>query len=226
MAWRVPPDQREQAVGWLRRRVPVTRAEFDELTDEARAQSFTVGGTQQLNVVQSVLDEIERAVVKGHKPETFHKRIREVLERDYVNQNSARLKTAYRTTAQTAYAAGQWNELQAKKATHPFVRYDATLDGKTTALCESLNGHVFRHDDPFLLTHWTPLHFNCRTGMRPTTTKQAMDVGWQPAPKNIAVAKGFGLAPPEREKWQPDETAYSPQAWAEYQRKQRQLEKQ
>lgn len=227
--WRVTadPDRFDEAVAWLLRQKPVTRAEFDELSRKAQAQSFTIGGTQQLQVVQTVLDEITRSVANGEPIEEFRKRIATVLKRDYVEKNSARLTTAYRTTTQTAYNAGRWFELDTDvvRATHPYRIYDAVLDSRTTPICRAIDGKVYRYDDPFLLTHWPPLHFNCRTGVRAIRTKQAMDIGPQPPPKTTKIDKGFGLAPPKRDSWEPERTEFDPKAFAEYERKLRQLER-
>lgn len=227
--WRVTadPDRFDEAVEWMRRRVPVTKAQFDELSETAQAQAFTIGGTQQLRVVQTVLDEITRAVETGAPLEDFRARISQKLSQTYVDKNSAALDTAFRTTTQTAYNAGRWFQLEdpVVQLTHPWRIYDAVLDDRTTPLCRSLDGKVFEHDDPFLLTHWPPLHFNCRTGVRGLRTKQAMDIGPTPPPKRVKVDKGFGLAPPKREKWTPERADFDPKAFAEYQKKQRALER-
>jgi SPP1 gp7 family putative phage head morphogenesis protein len=227
--WRVTadPDRFDEAVAWMRRRVPVTKADYDKLSDEAKLQAFTIGGTQQLNVVQTVLDEIARSVKTGSPIEDFRERIAQLLTRDFTQKNSARLTTAYRTTTQTAYNAGRWFELDDPivRLTHPYRIYDAVLDAHTTPLCISLDGKVYKFDDPFLLDHWPPLHFNCRTGVRAIRAKQAMDIGPQPPPKHEKPGEGFGLAPPKREKWEPERTEFDPKAFAEYERKQRALER-
>lgn len=226
--WRVTadPDQFDEAVQWLRSRVPVTREAYDELDDAARAQSFTIGGTQQLRVVQTVLDEITRAVESGESIESFRDRIEKRLRRDYTEPNSARLTTAFRTTTQMALNTGRWFQMQdpVLLQSHPYRIYDAVLDTRTTETCRNLDGKVFHHEDEFLLTNWPPLHHNCRTGVRAIRTKQAMDIGPQSPPKKLDVPKGFGLAPPERETWEPDAADFDPKAFAEYVRKQRALE--
>jgi len=225
--WRVTadPDRFDEAVQWLRSRVPVTREAYDELEDAARSQAFTIGGTQQLRVVQTVLSEITRAVENGESIESFRARIEKRLRKDYVAKNSARLTTAFRTTTQMALNTGRWFQMQdpVLLQSHPYRIYDAVLDTRTTDTCRNLDGKVYHHEDEFLLSHWPPLHHHCRTGVRAIRTKQAMDIGPQTPPKGVDVPAGFGLAPPNRDPWEPDAADFDPKAFAEYQRKQRAL---
>jgi hypothetical protein len=44
-------------------------------------------------------------------------------------------------------------------------RYTAVLDNRTTDYCRSLDGKVFRKDDPSVYSVWPPNHYRCRSTM-------------------------------------------------------------
>lgn len=69
--------------------------------------------------------------------------------------------------------------------------YSAVLDGRTTALCRSLNGRIFSKEEA---PNWIPPnHFNCRSLMLPITK---LDKGWETAyqqqgPLEVTPQEGF-----------------------------------
>lgn len=50
--------------------------------------------------------------------------------------------------------------------------YVATLDSRTTPICQALDGRVFRYDDPSRKE--PPQHYNCRSGVRPIIDWQGL----------------------------------------------------
>lgn len=82
------------------------------------------------------------------------------------------------------------------RAVRPFWKYVAILDGRTTATCAPLQGTVRPHDDDFWLTHWPPLHFNCRSTVVSLSRAEAARAGGAtPVPKAAGPGKGFGTRP-------------------------------
>lgn len=74
-----------------------------------------------------------------------------------------RLRTIYQTNTQTALNAGRYRGQLEAAADLPYWQYVAVMDGNTTEKCRSLNGRVFRYDDPVWDTIYPPNHWGCRS---------------------------------------------------------------
>jgi hypothetical protein len=82
-----------------------------------------------------------------------------------VNQsyNVRYLATEYDNTMVSAQMASQWLDIQANKHILPFLKFDATLDNRTTNTCRSLDGTTLPVDHPFWDTYYLPLHWHERS---------------------------------------------------------------
>jgi hypothetical protein len=69
-----------KAIEYFRRKKVVTRKEFDDLRDEARASAFTVGGIYRDDVLEGFKTEIARALEEGTPQRETIKRFREILD--------------------------------------------------------------------------------------------------------------------------------------------------
>lgn len=223
MAWRklpASPRQVRAAVRWFRKRVAVTPEQWKELEHDAKLQAFTLSGTTQLSVVQTALDEMAKAILKGEDLDAYKARLRKKLKDDFADKNSGRLKTAFQTQTQTALNVGRWYELEDTPG-KPFRRYDAVLDHKTTVLCRSLDGTVVRADNPMLLLRWPPLHFNCRMQVRAIASRTARRHGVvEQLPLHQLPMAGFGYAPPMRAHFELERHKFDGGALAVYDKKQ------
>jgi SPP1 gp7 family putative phage head morphogenesis protein len=200
--WTVTSDvgQFEEAVEAHRERVPMTAAEVVDMTAEERRAAFWVAGTHEAAVVQTIHQEIERALAEGLSLDEFKKNLAEKLQGQHA-LGGAHLETVFRNAVQSAYNAGRWYQLTDPDVTaaRPFWMFDAVLDTRTTPLCKDLNGTIKAHDDPFWLTHWCPLHHRCRSGVRALRTSEVERRGGvTPGGPPGAPSEGFGRAPPLR----------------------------
>lgn len=214
MAWSVSADpvDFDDAIAWFRKRVAMTKADFERLSAAAKRKAFTVANVAQLDLIQQVWDAIDEAVKEGTPLADFKKAIGGELRKAWagsVDDPPWRLETIFRTNVQNAYGAGRY-----RQATHPDVAgdrpvwmFDAILDGRTTDICEACDGTKLPNDDAWWKTHLPPLHFNCRSSFIALTDKQAGKITLV-APTQ-PPQDGFGLAPGESE-WEPDPNAYAP----------------
>jgi SPP1 gp7 family putative phage head morphogenesis protein len=203
----IPPIPFEEAVDFLRSKVPVTKAEWLALEPKLRFRAFTVAALTQADYIDTVKNLLADAVERGEgAAETWEtvKRIRTLVN----DGNAFDLKpgyweTVYRTNTQTAYNAGK--RLQFDKAPPDSLRMLVVEDDRTTDICRPLDGLTLPYDDPFWDTHWPPLHFNCRSTVR--GIYKAMGIP-DTAPEKAAgtadgfkPAKGFGGNPVDKESW-------------------------
>lgn len=225
MAKRAPadPDKFAEASAWFRARTPVTKSEWDAMSAKARRQSFTVAGTQQLKVVQTVFDSLQRAIDNGTPIDKWRKEMVKQLGAEFTSRNAHTLDTAFINANQTAYNVGRYYQLNdpAVTAAMPYQMYDAVLDGRTSTQCLECAGTVLRHDDPWWLTHFPPLHHRCRSTVRALTAAMAKRKGITTDKPRPSIGDEWGLAPPLRagQIWEPDRAKYDPTAFREYERK-------
>ncbi|MFN3267288.1 MAG: hypothetical protein ACK41E_10685, partial [Deinococcales bacterium] len=60
-----PLGEFEAAVSWLRNRVVISDKEYAALTARAKRRAFSVAGVKQLDLIQDVLDAVDKAVAQG-----------------------------------------------------------------------------------------------------------------------------------------------------------------
>jgi len=222
MAWSITADVDEfdEAVSWFRERVPVTDAEYEELTAASRARAFHLASISELAIVQLVFDEVDRAIAKGTGIAEFRKQVREKLTGKTPIPES-QLTLTFRNASQEALNTGRWHQLTNPDVTavRPYWMLDVVMDTRTTEeICKPLNKTIKAHDDPWWLTHWPPLHHQCRTGVRALRRADAVRRGLTFGDPATGADAGFGLAPPVRgtELPMPNREKVDPNAFATF----------
>ena len=198
-----PPKSRlNRGLEWFTKRLNLPRERFDELAERERKHAFTVAGVAQLDLIQQVKEALASAVAEGKTLEEFKDEVGASLEAEWkgtVANPGARLETIFRTNVQSAYNAGKHHAATEPDALErrPYWQFVAALDNRTTNICRPLNGKVIKADDPFWNDHTPPLHFNCRSTIRPLTEEQAKQRGiatGDEIPARVS-AEGFGRPP-------------------------------
>lgn len=77
--------------------------------------------------------------------------------------NGTYLKAEYDHAIVGSQMASQWQDIQRNKETLPYLKFVATEDARTTAICRSLDGTTLPVDDPFWSEHYLPLHWHERS---------------------------------------------------------------
>ena len=180
-AARLPP---KEAVSYFRARGHnVTWNWYEQLTD-AHARAFTVAKAVRLDVLNTLRDEVDRAVHDGIMRQEFTRTLAPRLQKlgwwgkqivvdsdgnaEEVQLGSPRrLALIYNVNTRVAYNAGRYTQMMNNTDTHPFWQYVAVMDSRTRPSHSALNGLVFRYDDPFWNTHYPPNGWNCRCRVRP-----------------------------------------------------------
>lgn len=87
--------------------------------------------------------------------------------------NPYHLRTNFDTAANTAFAAGHWEQIKNNLELFPYLRYVALGNDRTCEICGPLDGLIYPHDDPFWDT-WAPLnHWNCHCSVEQLTANEA-----------------------------------------------------
>ena len=226
MTWRATanPERFDEAMEWFEERVPIERDRLDKLTAEQRAQAFTIAGVNQLSVVQDVLDSLKRAVAEGKPVQDFTKEMKAKLNGSWGKATSHKLHVIFVTNVQTSYNAGRYTQMTDEDvlATRPFWVYDAVLDHRTSAICNSLSGLTLPADDPGWSGRYPPNHHLCRSGIRSVSRRAGEKRGVTKEIPQPDISVGFGKVP-GGEPWKPSKSDYTPKAWSTYQKKQKDL---
>lgn len=81
-------------------------------------------------------------------------------------QNVNYLKTEYNHALKSASMASQWVDIQRNIDVLPYLQFDATMDDRTTDICQGLEGVTLPVDDEFWDTYYLPLHWHERSVIR------------------------------------------------------------
>ena len=170
------PVKPEEAIAHFKKQLELTEEEIDELGEISERRGFFVSGVADLDLLTDVWDALDKALADGTGFDQFVDDIGERLETEWggtVANPGWRQETIYRTNLQKSYNAGRY-----KQATDPDViedrpywLFDATLDERTTEICEKCNGTIRPADDEWWSTHQPPLHFNAIACDTLVTTK-------------------------------------------------------
>jgi SPP1 gp7 family putative phage head morphogenesis protein len=213
-----------EAVGWFRSRIPMTDDEYNKLELNARRRAFTVSGVANLDLVDTTMSEIQKALELGTGLAEFKTAVSDKLRAAWGDKATRsagyRMETIFRTNIQQAYGAGRYDQLTNPDvlAARPFWMYDAIMDSRTSGICSSLNGTVRPADDDWWNGHIPPLHHMCRSGLRSLTRSGAEARGITQNPPSITASDGFGQRPGVEE-WEPDWSKYDPETLQTYRTK-------
>jgi SPP1 gp7 family putative phage head morphogenesis protein len=194
------PDRFEEAVEAFRKRVPMTRKQWDKLKSAQREHAFMVSEVARADLITEVYEAVDRAIADGTDFKEFQTEIRSKLVEHWGGDKPGRIETIFRTNVMTNYNAGRHAVFSAPavREARPYLRFDGVEDARQSDLCSELNGLVLPADDPFWRTHTPPLHHQCRSTLVALSNEEARDEGISRRVPEEEAGEGFG-APPSKE---------------------------
>ena len=196
-----------EAIDAFRRKIPMSRAAFDELTARERQRAFAVAQVTRGRVLQQAWDAVDSAVANGTDLEKFKEDCGAQLIESWGGEIPGRIETIFRTNALSSYSAGREaiNNAPAVREARPYARFDDSDDDRECDICEDCHGVVLPADDPWWDSHTPPLHFNCRDTKTVLSQEEAEDEGIDTHGPDVDADEGFGARPDEQgEDWAPD----------------------
>jgi SPP1 gp7 family putative phage head morphogenesis protein len=156
---------------------------WGEVRDASYARAFTVAKAARMDVLQDFREALQQTLEEGLTEREFIRMLEPKLKAkgwwgkqvvvdpqggaEVVQLGSPhRLRTIYRANKFGAYQAGRYKRQKMRSRSRPFWQYVAILDSRTRPSHASLNGQVFRHDDPIWEAIYPPNGFNCRCRVR------------------------------------------------------------
>lgn len=173
----LPP---EEALRFFRAKGLARSFAWQDVWADEHEIAFTVAKMLDIDLLADVREAVDQALADGETFDTFKAKLLPRLqkagwwgvreERDPLTGKTRmvqlgsvrRLQTIFRTNLMTAYAAGEWAQIEDNAQDAPFLMYDAVDDNRTREQHRAWNGLVLRWDDPWWQTHRPPNGYNCR----------------------------------------------------------------
>jgi SPP1 gp7 family putative phage head morphogenesis protein len=169
----------------------------DMLGDE-HDQAFTVAKMMDTDLLATVKGKLDDALAEGATLADFKKTLIPQLQKagwwgkadvidpltgNIVNArlgSASRLETIFRTNLQSAYAAGQWQAIEANKDDAPYLLYDAVDDHRTRREHATMDGTLLPVGHPWWDSHAPSNGWNCRCGVIQLDDDELADYGLKP----------------------------------------------
>ncbi len=188
----------EEAIQFLKARVSLTKAEWEDLEPKLAFRAFTLARLTSCDYIEAIRGRLINTLEKGEGFEQAWADVKAIAESEGATINPGYWETVYRTNIQTAYNAGRRMQFdRSKPAAYALMVLE---DERTSSICRPLTGLVLPANHPFWDDHWPPFHFNCRTTVRGIYEEEVAEVPVQ----NLSMAKlrktfkpqeGFGQNP-------------------------------
>lgn len=196
----LPP---EEAIAYFRQKGYAIGFDYRDVWQAQHQAAFTVAKAMQLDLLQDIRTEVDRALAEGTTLREFQQRLMPNLQargwwgrqamrdpltgevREVQLGSPRRLKTIYDTNLRAAHSEGQWQRIQERKEAFPFLQYDGANSERPRLQHRAWDGLVLPVDDPFWQSHLPIKEWGCKCRVIPMTRgqlqRQGLEVGESPA---------------------------------------------
>ena len=178
----VPAIPFDEAIKFLKARVPLTKSEWLALEPELRYRAFTVAALSTHDNVEQARQMAIKSLEKGTPLGEFWTEA-SLLNSTGLGASPWYWENVYRTNIQTAYNAGRAAEFS---RTQPeYLEFIGIEDSRQTEICAMRSGTILPATHPFWKANWPPLHFGCRSTVRSVYVEEVellreMNPNWDP----------------------------------------------
>lgn len=174
---------------------------WQDVEPQEHAVQFSVAKAMQVDVLQTIKGELQKALDDGIPFDQFQKELEPRLRklgwwgvkemrdpktgeiRKVTLGSPRRLKTIYRANVRSARAAGQWQRIERTKKALPYLVYMIGPSENHRPEHEAKNGLVLPVDDPFWLQWMPPNGWGCKCRVRQITRREAEEIGIEESPQ-------------------------------------------
>ena len=201
----IPPVKFEQAVYFLKSKVPMSKDDWNVLEPKLRFRAFTVAKLGSAEVVDKAKQVLINALETGGNYKTTWEDLKNRVDTDSLKIKPNYWETVFRTNTQSAYIAGKLQQYD--KMNVAAYQLMVIEDVRTSRICRNLlmssgYGMIIPVDHPFWKKYgFPPYHFNCRTSLRavlPSQIGKYGNISENPSMKSLTKFKpqeGFGGNP-------------------------------
>ncbi|MBL7902938.1 MAG: DUF935 family protein [Bacteroidia bacterium] len=156
-----------------------------EMINSLRRNVWVFSGFKTHEILRAISDKLVDEKGQVREWGSFKKEVLNLDDRYNVNY----LKTEYDHALVSAQQAAQWLDIQRTKEALPLLRFVATLDDRTTDICNGLNDVTLPADHDFWKTHFLPLHWHERSLIQQLANGQITDMSKVKIPALDAMFK-------------------------------------
>lgn len=174
---------------------------WQDVEPAEHAVAFTVAKAMQIDVLQTIRDELDKALQEGIPFEQFKRDLKPKLQqlgwwgdKKQIDPETGRpvtarlgsprrLRTIYRANMRSARAAGQWDRIQRTKRALPYLVYLLGPSERHRPHHQAKEGLVLPVDDPFWTQWYPPNGWGCKCHVRQITRREAERRGVSQAPE-------------------------------------------
>ena len=196
----------EEALAYMRKRVPVDKETYYALNDKMRYRAFTVGRLADGDTVKRVQGMLAGALEDGSGLQKFLQMTEgELADAAGMGRGAGwYYETVYRTNTSTAYNVGR--AIGFEEVPPIALELIGIDDMRQTETCHALTVPPFRrpYGDPVWESLWPPFHFNCRTTVRAIYDESEIEEAGGPdkfysqGTPDYKPDKGFGTYPVDK----------------------------
>lgn len=164
-----------EAIEFFKSKVPMSKEQYYQLSEDARVRAFTVAGVAKMELLETIKDEINRAIERGETFEDFRKSLNEkVKAKGWKGPTAYQLDNIFRTNVQTAYSVGRYKQMTDPDViqSRPYWMYDAVDDRATRPTHRAMDGLVYPATHPFWNTWYPPNGFRCRCSVQSLSERE------------------------------------------------------
>lgn len=231
----LPP---EEIVKWFQSKGLITSWSWRDVWQDAHNRAFTVAKGMDLDVLQSIKDEVDKIFSHGLTYEQFRKDLEPTLKRlgwwgkvkasdvpgydpnsgidpDSMVQlgSPRRLRTIFTVNSSVAYNAGRWKSFMENVANMPYLQYHQ-LDRKTKRKAHVFfDEKIFRFDDPIWDIIAPPSDWNCGcylTAHSESEVADSKDLILLNMPEHMDLMELAKLKIPREWQYNPGKTMFKP----------------
>lgn len=144
-------------------KTPILYETIEEITEEVRAHSFWLKKSTDLEMTSKLFENMKKSLETGTTFKQWVKDSKETVEKLGLGKQGYYLENVYRTNMFSQYSIGNYKQLKENEEFFPYWQYHAIEDNRTTSICRTLNGKIFKSDNPFWDIYYPPNHYQCRS---------------------------------------------------------------
>lgn len=144
-------------------KTPILYETIEEITEEVRAHSFWLKKSTNLEMTSKLFENMKKSLETGTTFKQWVKDSKETVEKLGLGKQGYYLENVYRTNMFSQYSIGNYKQLKEDEEFFPYWQYHAIEDNRTTSICRTLNGKIFKSDNPFWDIYYPPNHYQCRS---------------------------------------------------------------
>lgn len=188
--YKFPAQAPQDAIDWFASKQLTPSFDYRDVYREEHAYAFVVAKVMQIDVLQTIRDDLIKSLKDGGTYQQFQKEITHTLQKlgwwgkqeqvdPYTQEKRAvqlgsprRLKTIYRVNMRTARAAGQWQRIERTRASHPYLVYELGASREHREQHVKWAGIILPSNHPFWQTHYPPNGWGCKCRVRQVSQRE------------------------------------------------------